>query len=126
MCHVLLLLPVLALPVFWFWPLEIALPLYGVAGVASVGIYALVYRAWRTPLAHGPQTLIGAIGCVISAERQRAILRLGGELWLADVQGQPLTPGEQAEVVGIHGLQLKARKVDTPRLPSARNDSVGA
>ena len=38
----LLLLPVLALPVFWIRPPEIALPIYGVAAAASLGVYALV------------------------------------------------------------------------------------
>ena len=120
MCHVLLLLPVLVLPVFWVWPLEIALPAYGAAAAASLGIYALVYWAWKAPLAHGPQTLLRATGQVIAADGRRVCLRVRGELWLADVQGAPLVEGEQAQVVAIDGLRLTATK----RLEAATPESM--
>ncbi len=110
MCHVLLLLPVLALPVFWLWPPGIAWPVYGVAVAASLGIYAMVYWSWRAPLAHGPQVLLGASGTVVSIGERQITLRIGGELWLADVKGAPLALGENAEVVAVDGLRLTARK----------------
>lgn len=115
MCHVFLLLPVLALPVFWFWPPHIALPLYAVAAAASIGVYALVYWAWKAPLAHGPQTLLGASARVIRVEEQCVTLRLRGELWLADVRGAPPSLGEEVEVVAIDGLRLKVAKPHEPR-----------
>lgn len=110
MCHVLLLLPVLALPVFWIWPPEIALPAYGLVAAASLGIYALVYWAWKAPLAHGPQTLIGATGRVIDVDGRRVTLRVRGELWLADVRGETLGMGEEAQVTAIDGLRLTATR----------------
>jgi len=109
MCHLLLLLPVLALPVFWIWPLKIALPIYGVAAAASLGVYALVVWALQAPLLHGPQMLVGAMGRVIAAGGHRVTLRIGGELWLADVQGTAPSLGEEAIVVAVEGLRLKAR-----------------
>lgn len=109
MCHVLLLLPVLALPVFWLWPPEVALPVYGAAAVVSLGVYAAVYWAWKTPLAHGPQTLLGATGTVVSLGERQVTLRIGGELWLAEVQGASLSPGEDAVVVAVEGLRLTVR-----------------
>lgn len=112
MCHVLLLLPVLALPVFWIWPAEIALPVYGVAAAVPFGIYALVYWAWKVPLAHGPQMLIGATGHVVSVEGRRVTLRVRGELWLADARGELLKQGEEAEVTAIDGLRLTATRRD--------------
>jgi len=109
MCHLLLLLPVLALPAFWIWPMEIALPVYGVAAAASLGVYAVVVWALRAPLQHGPQTLVGAIGKVVGKDGRHVTLRIGGELWLADVRGASLLPGEEAVVVAVDGLRLKAR-----------------
>ena len=116
MCHLLLLLPVLALPVFWIWPLEIALPVYGVAAIASLGVYALVVWALRAPLRHGPQTLVGATGTVIGIGERCVTLRIGGELWLANVRGVPLSPGEEAVVIAVDGLRLtaKASRVEGP------------
>lgn len=106
MCHILLLLPVLALPVLWIWPPAIAWPVYGVAAAASLGTYALVYWAWKAPLVHGPQTLIGATGRVVGVDGRRVTLRVRGELWLADVEEAALVPGEEAALVAIDGLRL--------------------
>ena len=117
MCHLLLLLPVLALPVFWIWPMEIALPVYAVAAAASVGVYAVVVWALRAPLHHGPQTLIGAIGKVVGMDGRHVTLRIGGELWLADVRGASLSLGEDAVVVAVDGLRLKARASHQDRPP---------
>lgn len=116
MCHVLLLLPVLALPVFWVWPPEIAWPVYGVAASASVGTYVLVFWAWKAPLAHGPQTLLGATGHVVSVDGKRVTLRVRGELWLEDDQGAGLAPGEEAAVVAIDGLRLTVRRLNGARI----------
>jgi membrane protein implicated in regulation of membrane protease activity len=116
MCHVLLLLPVLALPVLWLWPPAIAWPVYGVATAASLGIYALVYWAWKAPLAHGSQTLLGATGRVVDVEGRRVTLRVRGELWLAEVRGGPPELGEEAEVVAIDGLRLTVRRLNGARI----------
>ncbi|MEX2240020.1 MAG: NfeD family protein [Burkholderiales bacterium] len=110
MCHLLLLLPVLALPVLWIWPPAIALPVYGVAAAVSLGVYALAYWAWKAPLAHGPQTLLGAAGHVVSVGERHVTLRVRGELWLANVEGAALALGEEATVTGVEGLRLTARK----------------
>jgi hypothetical protein len=65
MCHFLLLLPVLALPAFWIWPVETALPVYGTAVAVALAVYVLAYKARKMPLANGPQALLGATGRVI-------------------------------------------------------------
>lgn len=109
MCHFLLLLPVLALPVFWVWPLSISGPLYAFVAIVSVFVYQLVWKAWKTPPANGLQNLIGETGRVVRVGPRNVTLQLGGELWTADVEGPPLALGERAVVEGIDGLRLKAR-----------------
>lgn len=109
MCHILLLLPVLALPVFWIWPPEIAFPVWGTAAAVALAVYVLVYKAWRMPLANGPQVLLGATGRVVSLGERHVTLRVGRELWLADVKGAPLSLGDEGEVVAIDGLRLTVR-----------------
>lgn len=106
MCHFLLLLPVLALPAFWIWPIETALPVYAVALAVALAVSLLAHKAWKIPLANGPQALIGATGRVVSQGERHITLRVGGELWLADVRGAPLVPGEQAVVLAVEGLRL--------------------
>jgi membrane protein implicated in regulation of membrane protease activity len=109
MCHFLLLLPVLALPAFWIWPVETALPVYGTAVAVALAVYVLAYKAWKMPLANGPQALLGATGRVISVGERRVTPRVRGELWLADVEGAPVSVGEEAVVVAIDGLRLTVR-----------------
>ena len=109
MCHFLLLLPVLALPAFWIWPVETALPVYGTAVAVALAVYVLAYKAWKMPLANGPQALLGATGRVICVGERRVTLRVRGELWLADVEGAAVSVGEEAVVVAIDGLRLTVR-----------------
>ncbi len=45
MCHLVLLLPVIALPLFWLLPLSVAGPLYGAAAALAGVVY---YYAWDT------------------------------------------------------------------------------
>lgn len=49
MCHLLLFLPVVALPVFWLWPLPIALPVCALAlGVDGLRLKARKQRMQRS------------------------------------------------------------------------------
>lgn len=109
MCHLLLLLPVLTLPVFWVWPLSVAGPLYAVVVAVSVFFYLYVWKAWRTPPANGLQNLIGETGRVVRVGPRNVTLQLGGELWTAEIEGAPLALGQRATVVAIRGLRLTAR-----------------
>ena len=85
MCHVLLGLPLLALPVFWIWSLSVAAPVYGVVAVASLALYAYALKAMRMPRLNGAEAMVGASGTVAAV-------------------------GDQAVVVGVDGLRLRARK----------------
>jgi hypothetical protein len=50
MCHLALLLPLLGLPLFWVWPLDLALPVYAVLLLVSAGVYYRYgIRAQDTP-----------------------------------------------------------------------------
>ena len=119
MCHLLLLLPVLALPVFWFWPFGEALPVYVVAVGLSVGFYLLIWKVWKMPPENGTQKLIGVTGSVVRVDARTVTLRLGGELWTADVQDGPLAQGQHVVVVRVDGLRLTARPVEENRTSSS-------
>lgn len=110
MCHLLLGLPVLALPVFWLWPLSIAAPIYGVVAVASLVIYAYAVKAMRMPRLNGLEGMLGASGTVAQVGERRATLLVHGELWTADADGEKFAVGDQAVILGVDGLRLRARK----------------
>ena len=110
MCHFLLFLPVVALPVFWLLPLSIALPVYALALAIALWVYVLAISTGRRPAMTGAEGMIGESGRVVRVEGRSATLQIHGELWSADAEGEALTVGESALVVGIKGLRLRARR----------------
>lgn len=110
MCHLLLFLPVVALPVFWLLPLSVALPVYALALGAALWIYVLALRMARRQAMTGAEGIIGETGRVVRLEREKATLQIHGELWSVQAEGEALAVGDSARVVGIDGLRLKARK----------------
>lgn len=109
MCHLVLLLPLFGLPVFWLWPPAVAVPAYLVVAVVSAGVYYLTFVALRLPVTAGPETLVGARGQVVGVESGDLQVRVQSELWRASAN-ESLDPGESVEVQGIDGLTLKVRR----------------
>jgi hypothetical protein len=60
MCHLILMIPLLVLPIFWLWPLSLAVPVYTVILLLSLGFYNMIFRAMRRPREIGPETLLAA------------------------------------------------------------------
>ncbi len=110
MCHLILMMPLLGLAVFWFLPLPVATAIYSAITVASLWLYWLAMRAMRAPVETGAEALLHARGTVIDAAETLACVRLqGGELWNAE-SVERLEPGDAVEVVGVEGLRLKVRR----------------
>lgn len=110
MCHLILLLPVISLPVLWLLPLPIGLPVYGLALAFAFWVYVLAVKTAGRPVMTGAGGMIGERGRVLRVEGRSATLRIHGELWFADAEGEPLAVGETALVIGIDGLRLKAKR----------------
>jgi membrane protein implicated in regulation of membrane protease activity len=70
MCHVLLGLPLLVLPVFWLLPLSAAVPLYTVAAAVSLIVYVYALKAMNTPRMNGGEAMLGAAGRVVNAGKR--------------------------------------------------------
>jgi len=58
MCYLILMMPPLALPVFWLWPLEIAAPAYWDVLALSAWIYYLTIKDMRRPVKTGQEALL--------------------------------------------------------------------
>lgn len=54
MCHLILLLPLLALPVFWLIPQSAAIPVYIAVLIVSGGAYYLAFRSVRAGMSGSP------------------------------------------------------------------------
>ncbi|HSD53997.1 MAG TPA: NfeD family protein [Burkholderiales bacterium] len=111
MCHFLLLLPVVALPVWWLLPLGEAAAVYAVVLVATAVMFGLAVKAMRAPVITGAAPLRGATGTVRRAEGRRGAVWVASELWSATSADGPLAVGDEIEVVGIDGLTLQVRKL---------------
>lgn len=107
MCHLVLLMPVVALPVFWLLPLYLAVPVYLVVLVLSAGVYWLAIRAMQLPLTCGGPALLHCRGEVVALGRHPKV-RLGGEIWGAESEFR-LHSGEFVEVIGRNNLTLVVR-----------------
>lgn len=116
MCHLLLALPLLALPLFWAFPLSVALPAYGaVAGLSAV-IYWYAIQAMKRPIQNGAEGMVGEIGEVIETGDENLLVRIHNELWPAVPSRGPVHAGDQVEVIGVERLTLQVQKLD----PDAR------
>ena len=111
MCHVLLILPLVALPVFWILPLSAALPVYGVVLGLSAAIYWYAICAMRQPKQNGAEGMIGAIGHVVANDLGERHVQLRNELWDVVSTG-PLSQGDCVKVVAAEDTGLRVRKCD--------------
>ena len=113
MCHLILFLPVVALPVFWLMPLNMALPVYLIV-VASAGLlYWLIARSMGRQPETGSESMVGATAEVVSrlspGNNAQFLVRHGGELWTA-VSADAVKPGEMVSVAAVDGIRLVVQK----------------
>ena len=112
MCHLLLALPLLALPLFWIFPLSVALPSYGAIAALSAVIYWFAIQAMNRPIRNGAAGMVGEIGEVLETSGEDLRVRIHNELWHAVSTGAPLCKGDDLEVVGVEQLTLQVQKLD--------------
>ncbi|MBI4267881.1 MAG: NfeD family protein [Chloroflexi bacterium] len=109
MCHLILLLPFVGLPLFWLMPLGYALSINGGIWVISALLYWRIKRAMREPVYDGFQSLIGTEAEVVSrlaiTGSRRFLVRSQGELWSAYCPDN-LQPGEMAKIVAVRGIGM--------------------
>lgn len=108
MCHIILLLPLLALPILWLFPLAISVPVYSVVLALSAVVYMLAMRAMRLPIAIGPETLVHQVGEVLSREIGYYRIPLQDEVWNAR-SDEPIKPGDRIEVLSVDGATLMVK-----------------
>ena len=111
MCHLVLFLPIIALPAFWLLPLGVAVPLYAVAVGLALWAYWMAFSAMRAPAMTGAEALLHTAGTVRSVDQRLAAISLGGEIWFAEPPADGLKVGDRVEVIGMEGLRLEVKKV---------------
>jgi membrane protein implicated in regulation of membrane protease activity len=102
----------LAIIVLWGLPwLGIKIPLAGLiililAWLAfSVFSYHMGSRALRKPIV-APPNMVGKRGKVVSPLAPEGLVRIDGELWIANSDGETIDAGNEVVVVAQDGLKL--------------------
>jgi membrane protein implicated in regulation of membrane protease activity len=109
MCHILLLLPIFALPLFLLLPWQEALVLYSIICLLSAGFYWLIWRTMHRPATTGIEGMMGGIGTVIRCSEGKIKVFCRGEIWDA-VSNEGTSLGERVEIVGFDRMKLVVRR----------------
>jgi membrane-bound serine protease (ClpP class) len=94
--------------------LVIATSILMAAGFGVLVTYAL--RVQRVPVLMGPEKYAGRVGTVRTPLSPRGTVRVGSELWTAELLAgeEHLPRGARVEVVRVEGFKLFVRKVSEP------------
>ncbi len=126
MCHIALLLPLLALPVFWIWPLSVSVPVYAVVVIVAALVYWYAVLAMRRPVETGAEGMIGQTGEVIEVHGTSVVVRIGSEIWNARSPAS-LRKGDNVAVIAVERLVLRVKRLDEPATgsPGMQNSAGG-
>ena len=109
MCHILFLLPFIALLLFFLLPsgqaIFLSIPLF----LVFMWLAWVTWKDMRRPVATGIEGLMGGKAQVVSRTKDGAKVLLRGELWDA-VCGDDLSVGETVRVTGFERMKLVVRK----------------
>ena len=106
MCHLILFLPVFALPVFWLFPIEAALPSYLLILGISLFIYFKIFKSMRQQVLTGREGIIGRKGLVIEDIDPEGKIRYASEIWNARTDSGCFLRGEYVSIHGMNKLVL--------------------
>ncbi len=118
MCHIILMMPIFGLSVFWFMPVSQALPVYAAITLVSSLLYIPIMRAAHRPVVTGREGLRLQKAVVRRIDRNLAWVAVRGELWQAE-SDEPLRAGDLVEIIGQQGMTLQVKK----SIPGQRHHS---
>lgn len=105
MHHLILLLPILALGLFFIFKWQIALIIYIPILLSSIVVFFKILQAQRQPRTTGEDAMIGDRAVVIEVQTGETLVDYQGEIWRA-VSTQPLHPHEEVLIEAVNGLLL--------------------
>lgn len=109
MCHLILMMPVIGLGVYWILPFSTAFPLYLVIVALSGFIYFKIMRAMKHRPESGTEAMIDHTVEVIETNGHSSRVIFDGEIWEAE-SDELLKKGEQVEILAVEGLTLRVGK----------------
>lgn len=119
MCHLILALPFLAIPIFWLVPPSIAVPVYAIVALLSLFLYWLIRKSMMLRVQTGSEGLMGSEVEVLSKQDNNGAytVRVQGELWTAH-STSILKSGERARIKAVDGMKLIVEPASKTKTPS--------
>ncbi|PNX46012.1 MAG: hypothetical protein BV456_12850 [Thermoplasmata archaeon M8B2D] len=115
MCHLILFLPVFALPVFWIFPFSTAMPIYLIIIGVSVLLYFLIFKAMMMKPRVGKEAMLGKTVEVIKDIAPEGKIKYASEIWNAIADGKKFLIGEKVIIYGFWGLNVLVKEIPTEK-----------
>ena len=111
MCHLILFLPFFALPVFWFFPVSTAMPIYLFILGISLFLYFKIFQAMRMNPQVGKEAMLGQTGTVIKDIAPEGKIKYATEIWNAKADGKKFSKGDKVIIHGFRGMKVLVKEI---------------
>jgi membrane-bound ClpP family serine protease len=98
--------PLLALPLFYYFPVGIALPIYILIVAASVYCDFIMFWSMRAKARSGMKAMIGERALAIEDIAPEGKVEVWGEIWTAVAANKPIPVGRKVKILDARGLVL--------------------
>ena len=109
---VIMLSPLWGLLLFYYFPLEKALPIYIVLFIIGAYFNYVMFWAMKTRHQTGLESMIGEEARAISNIDPKGKVEIKGEIWTAIAQKGRIAAGKNVRIVGTRGLTLIVKSPD--------------
>ncbi len=109
---IIMLSPVWAVVLFYFFPLSTALPLYIVILIAAAYCNIVMFWSMRAKPKTGIEAMIGKEALVIEEINPEGKIEIAGELWAATARGKRITEGQPVKILKADGLVFVVEALD--------------
>jgi len=120
MCHLILLMPVFALPIFWFFPFSTALPIYLIISGISAFLYFLIFKAMMMKPRVGKEAMLGQTADVIKDIAPEGKIKYLSEIWNAMTDGKKFSVGEKVMIQGFWGMTVLVKEIPVEKPQSKK------
>ena len=111
--------PILALLLFYYFSLETALPIYIVLMIVAGYCYFVMFQSMRTKAKTGLEAMIGEEALVVEDIDPQGTVEVKGEIWTATARGEKIAMGEKVRIKVAKGMVLVVEGLDQDERQSA-------
>ena len=98
--------PFFALLLFYYLPLETALPIYIVILIVAGFYYVVMFKSMRAETKTGLEAMIDGEALVIEGIAPEGKVEFKDEIWTATTRGKEIVRGERVKILETQGLVL--------------------